>query len=116
MANYITYDYRCADCEETFIKMVERSNIPEIVECSCGGSAGRILSANIARVSYPDGTTDRFKYIKEKRKLDKLERAAKRKGNREEQQRIAAEQTAVRQASAKDKQAANICKVSQRDE
>jgi hypothetical protein len=96
--------------------MMKRDAVVEMVECEkCGETAGRILTANICRVSYPDGTTDRFKMAKEKRALDKLKRAAKKSQNSDEVARINTELGNVREVSKRDRQAANICKVSEKE-
>ena len=114
MAGWICYDYRCDTCGITRDKLMKRDVVVDIIECKtpdCDGLAGRILSANICRVSYPDGTTDRWKYVKEKRALDKIKRLAKRSGDTAEVGRIVSEQGTILEHSKTDKQAVNICKV-----
>lgn len=116
MAGYICYDYRCPSCTTITTSMMKRDAVVEIVPCiSCGEPAGRILVAQIARVSYPDGTTDRFKMAKEKRALDKLKRAARKSGNADEMTKISAELATVKETSKRDRQAVNICKVSEKE-
>lgn len=110
MSRWITYDYKCSQCDSITTELVERSDVPEHIPCVCGGSANRTLSANITRVSYVDGN-DRFKYAKEKRALDKLAREARKAGNKEEAARIKQEISVVRETSTRDRKSSNICKV-----
>ena len=98
---------------------MKKDAIVEIVDCEgldCDGIAGRILVAQIARVSYPDGTTDRFAGAKRKRALDLAKRDARKAGNRDEMARIDSEIQVVKEHSRTERQAANICKVSQKDD
>lgn len=111
MSKWITYDYQCPDCQTTEIRMLDRDNTEEIQNCgSCGHEMERIMSASICRVSYPDGVVDRFKAVKEQRKLEKELRKAKKAGNKDEVARIKKESQEVRIQSAKNKQIENICK------
>ena len=113
--SWITFDYRCGTCGDTSTEMFPRGAVPELVECTCGQLKHKQYSANIARVSYPDGTTDRFKNAKEKRALDKLVRKAKKAGDKSEVLRLNNEIKTVKEISKRDHQAVNICKVSQKE-
>jgi len=114
--SYITYDYVCQDCQEISIKMSRRDEVAEITECeACGGVAERRISAQICRVSYPDGTNNRWQYAKERRNIQKAMRAARKAGQATEVARMKSELSDLSLASKGDRQAANICKVSTSD-
>lgn len=114
MSRWITFDYRCNDCESVTTELMERSDVKDIIECACGGRSSKQLTANITRVSYVDGN-DRWRYVKEKRALDKLAREARKSGDSDQAAYIRQEIDTVKQASKTDSKAANICKVSPKE-
>lgn len=64
---------------------------------ACGEEKGvRIPFANIAQASYPDGTTNRFADIKERRKLEIAARKARRAGNKSEESALLKEREKLR--------------------
>ena len=113
--SWITFDYRCNDCQVVETQMMKRSEVTEEIPCpDCDGIMSKLLVAQIARVSYPDGTTDRFSFAKQKRELDKMAKSAKRSGDLDSYARIKQENAEVRHASKSEKQAINICKVEEK--
>lgn len=111
MSKWITRDYKCYDCGYTDIKMLDRNNQDEPQVCDqCGEQMTRLISAQIASVSYPDGTTSRFKAVKEQRELQKAMRQAKKSQDQGEVQYIQRKISDVRSGSKSDSQKANICK------
>lgn len=113
---YISFNYYCVHCDKTTIgHLTDRENPEQFIVCECGNKAAKALSVpNICRVSYPDGY-DRWKYIKEQRKLQKLERQARKSGNKDELRRIKSESAKISEISKSDKKVSNICKVSERE-
>lgn len=107
--SWVTDTFHCEHCNTNKIEMHRRSERPDELECkNCGNMAYRRMGGNICRVSYPDGTTDRFRGVKEQRKLLKAERVAKRARNSDELTRIAAEKRLI--ADKSPRQISNICK------
>ena len=110
----ITYDYRCGVCGITDTYMMRRSEIYETTECideECNGVMHRLTSANITRASYPDGVVDRWRYVKERRKMKKLDREARMAGNTEERIRLREEGKRLDDSARKDKRSGDIVKV-----
>ena len=89
---WITYDYRCVDCTVVEIQMVDRDSVPQLLPCPhCGGLAARQTSSSIVlRESYPDGTR-RFGTLRQQRELQKVEKKARKKGDRITQAKAAQE-------------------------
>ena len=113
MASYITYDYWCEICKLGETKMLDRTEPQDRQEChDCSAVMDRLFNCTIARVSYPDGTTNRWSSAKEKRGLEKEARNLKKSGNLQEYARVKQEVKEVVRASKGDRQAVNICKVS----
>ena len=111
MSKYITFDFHCDACEITDIRMLDRDNKEETQKCEvCSADMCKLMTANICKVSYPDGTTQRFKSVKEQRQLKLAARRAKQEGNKEEVARINREVKAVREGSHSDREVAPICK------
>lgn len=102
----ISRDYRCPNCESVTNKLVPRNEDPQIIECpECGASAGRTISVpNVTAVSHVDGT-DRWGGVKEKRKLDKLAREARLKGDSYMASKIKHEQAKLGDSNRRSKKA-----------
>lgn len=96
--SWVTHDYVCEKCETRKIEMVPRHEVPQEIQCYCGGTMKRSLWINQTRVSYVDGTS-RWGDVKTQRKLQLAERKARLAGNKDEQKRIKAEISKVRTAS-----------------
>jgi len=112
--SYITYDYWCKGCELGETKMLDREKEDKDDQScvDCGTTMDRLFNCTIARVSYPDGTTNRWASAKEKRSLEKEAKSLKNAGNLQEYARVKREVKEVVRASKGDRQAVNICKVS----
>lgn len=111
---WITYDYRCGVCGITDTVMSKRDDVLESTECideECNGVMVRLTTANITRASYPDGVVDRWRYVKEKRRLKLADRAARLGGRNDDREKIKQELGRVEQSARKDKRSGDIVKV-----
>lgn len=73
------YDFYCGTCDRMEILNVSYENRDTSIHCNeCGNLLVRQFpSPMVARASYPDGTTKRFKEFKEASKLNKEAAVAK---------------------------------------
>jgi hypothetical protein len=92
MASLISWDHRCTACDHITTYLHDRANVLEVVPCeACGEPAQRFFSAaNITKASYVDGTR-RFDSIRERRKLEREARVAKRRGMKDEVAKLKSE-------------------------
>lgn len=103
--SFITFDYRCPDCGWTDTLMMRRSEVQDTCLCpECGGTANKAPNINITSVSYLDGNK-RFESVRERRKLQKLQRQAKKSQDHAEVSRITGEMRQLSDASRRDKKA-----------
>lgn len=113
---WITWDYGCEACGHQFTAMLDRTEDASTQPCElCKNPAQKMLTGNICRVSYPDGTNSRWQYVKETTKLKRELRKVKRAGNKDDAQRIRNEIKTVGQVASRDKYSGDICKVSTPD-
>lgn len=84
------YDFECFHCQSTTILNVPYDKRDELYYCAdCGFHLLRKFPAPmVARASYPDGTTNRFKELKEASKLNKEAAVAKDTTKKEIQKEI----------------------------
>ena len=80
--SFITDDFKCQECDHVIIGhlMKRTERVSELTCPECSGIMTKQFNINITAVSFIDGTK-RFEHVKQKRKLDKMKRAAKRAGN-----------------------------------
>jgi hypothetical protein len=89
--------------------MHPRNERPDKTNCpECDGTTYRLIGGNITRVSYPDGTTNRFAGVREQRKLLRAERKARKNRDYDELGRIGREKKHIAEKSPK--QVSNIIK------
>jgi len=103
--SFITFDFSCPDCGHVETIMMRRSNQQDTALCpSCQGTMTKKPMLNITSVSYLDGNK-RFEAVRERRKLQKLQRQAKKTRNSDELGRINREMSQLSDASRRDKKA-----------
>ena len=87
--SWITLDFKCKECEHIVIgHLMRRSERKDEITCTeCSATMTVKFNLNLTAVSFIDGTK-RFEHVKEKRKLDKLKRAARLGRNTDEVGRL----------------------------
>lgn len=91
--SWITRDFRCDDCGTVTDMVLERSQDHEDarIDCDCGGSARRTVSApNRFKASHPDGN-GRFDKVREATKLRRARSDARAAGDTVTEKKLNAE-------------------------
>ncbi len=95
---WISRGFSCEACGLETIALCERDEpVPNTYPCEhCTAAAVYKISASIAQVSHPDGTTHRFSSLKETRKLQKIKKKAFYKRDKDTYLRASHELTKVK--------------------
>ena len=89
MTSYISWDYRCPQCDHIETHLQDRKSVPDTEPCSqegCSGVATRMyggfVSTSKLSASIPDATSSRFSKIREQQKAKRALSMAKQTGDK----------------------------------